>query len=50
MLDRGDCFGRVGRGLAEAEEKRVLVVTDDRDNANRPRDIRRHVDVWIFVF
>src|SRR5579872_6087738 len=50
MLNRRDGLWRVGRWLVETEEKRVFVVEYDGDDPNRPHNIRRHIDIWIFIF
>jgi hypothetical protein len=49
MLDRRNGLGRIGSRIVETEEQRVLVVPHDRDNPNRPHNIRRHIDIGVFV-
>ena len=42
-------FRRISQGVAETEEKRILVIADDGDDPHRSNDIRRHIDIRIFV-
>ena len=49
VLNRRDRLRRIGRGVAETKKERILVVADDGDDPNRPHDIRRHIDIGVFV-
>ena len=50
MLDGRDRLGGIGLGFAEAEQERVLAISHDRNDPNRPDDIRRQIDFLVLVF
>jgi len=49
VLNRRNRLGRIGRRLVETEEQRVLMVANDRDDPNWPHDVRRNIDLGIFI-
>ena len=49
MLNGDNRFWGIRRWVVESEKQRVLMVTDDRYDANRLHDIRRNIDVDILV-